>query len=60
MLNKTQRVWLLAAILTGAVVQANAANIVADPGFEKGLTWLLHGGAYGRRLVCHGGDRGDL
>jgi len=36
MLNKTQRVWLLAAMLTGAVVQANAANIVADPGFEKG------------------------
>ena len=36
MLNKTKRVWLLAAMLSGAVVQTNAANIVADPGFENG------------------------
>ena len=36
MLNKTKRVWLLAAMLAGAVVQTNAANIVADPGFENG------------------------
>ena len=37
MLNKTKRVWLLAAMLAGVVVQANAANIVADPGFENGI-----------------------
>ena len=36
MLKKTKRVWLLAAMLAGAVVQGNAANIVADPGFENG------------------------
>ena len=29
-------VWLLAAMLAGVVVQANAGNIVADPGFEIG------------------------
>lgn len=36
MLNKTKRVWLLAAMLAGVIVQANAGNIVADPGFESG------------------------
>jgi hypothetical protein len=36
MLNKTKRVWFLAVILAGAVVQANAGNIVVDPGFENG------------------------
>ena len=37
MLNKNKRVWLLAAMLAGAVVQANAKNIVTDPGFEDGI-----------------------
>jgi len=36
MLNKTKRVWFLVVILAGAVVQANAGNIVVDPGFENG------------------------
>ena len=44
MLNKTKRVWLLAAMLAGAVVQANAANIVADPGFENGTPGSYTGG----------------
>ena len=37
MLNKTKRVWLLAALLAGVVVQANATNIAMDPGFESGI-----------------------
>ena len=37
MTSKTHRVWLLAAMLAGAVVQANADNIVVDPGFESGI-----------------------
>ena len=36
MLNKTLTVWLLAGMLAGAVLHANAANIVVDPGFENG------------------------
>lgn len=36
MISKTHRGWLLAAMLAGAVVQANADNIVMDPGFESG------------------------
>jgi PEP-CTERM motif len=36
MLNKAKRVCFLAAILAGAAVQANAANIIVDPGFESG------------------------
>ena len=36
MLSKTLTVSLLAAMLAGAVVQASAANVVADPGFENG------------------------
>ena len=37
MTRKIYGVWLLASILAGGVVQANAANIVADPGFESGI-----------------------
>ena len=37
MSGKTSGVCLLATILAGAAVQANAANIVADPGFESGI-----------------------
>jgi hypothetical protein len=37
MISKTHRGWLLAAILAGVVVQANADNIVVDPGFESGI-----------------------
>lgn len=36
-INKAHRVWSLAALLAVAVVQANASNIVADPGFESGI-----------------------
>ena len=36
MITKTHRGWLLAAILAGAVVQANADNLAMDPGFETG------------------------
>ena len=36
MLSRTLTECLLAAMLAGAVVQANAANIVVDPGFENG------------------------
>src|SRR2546423_10150375 len=36
MISKTHRVWLLAAMLAGAAVQASADNIVVDPGFESG------------------------
>ena len=59
MLNKTRRVWLLAAMLAGVVVQANAANIVADPGFENGIPGSYMGG-HGRRLGRHGRDSSDL
>lgn len=33
---KSQRVWLIATMMAGAVVQANA-NIILDPGFESGI-----------------------
>jgi hypothetical protein len=56
MLNKTKRVWLLAAILAGAVVQANAANIVADPGFES-ATPVSYTGAMGDGWVVTAGTR---
>jgi len=36
-IQKTYGVSLLAAMLVGAAVQASAANIVADPGFEDGI-----------------------
>jgi MYXO-CTERM domain-containing protein len=36
MIRKTHGVWLVATMLAGAAVQASAANIVADPGFESG------------------------
>jgi hypothetical protein len=36
MISRTHGAWLLATMLAGAVVHANAANIVADPGFESG------------------------
>ena len=36
-LNKTRRIWFLAVILAGAVIQANADNLVVDPSFESGI-----------------------
>jgi hypothetical protein len=62
MLNKTKRVWLLLAVmLAGAVVQANAGNLVADPGFENGTPgsyngamgdgWFVTGGT---GAICNG------
>src|SRR5215469_3850536 len=36
MLNQTKRIWFLAVVLASAVLQANADNLVADPGFEIG------------------------
>jgi hypothetical protein len=36
MVNKTKRIWFLAVVLAGAVLQANADNLVVDPGFEIG------------------------
>jgi hypothetical protein len=53
MFNKTKSVWLLTAMLAGAVVQANA-NIVADPGFESG-TPASYSGAMGDGWVVTAG-----
>jgi hypothetical protein len=36
MSGKCQRVWLIATMMAGAVVQASADSIVVDPGFESG------------------------
>jgi hypothetical protein len=55
MIREARAFWLLAAMLAGAVAHANA-NIIADPGFESGTPWLLHGG-HGRRLGCYGPGR---
>jgi hypothetical protein len=35
-IERTYGVWLMAAMLAGALAQANAANLVMDPGFEGG------------------------
>ena len=35
MIRKASGVWLLAALLAAATVQANPVNIVMDPGFES-------------------------
>jgi hypothetical protein len=37
MTRKPHGVWLLSTMLAGAAVQASAANIVVDPGFESGI-----------------------
>src|SRR5215469_8917369 len=65
MINKTKRVWLLTAILAGAVLQANAANIVADPGFEAGTPgsytgamgdgWIVTAGTW---AICNNSGAG--
>ena len=54
MLNNAKRVWFLAVILAGAVVQANAGNIVVDRSFENG-TPAPYKGAMGDGWVVTAG-----